>query len=341
FVRRLAQRVGLLTTAGSRLLAADREKIARYLAYPLAERLRLCARVWVAGGWWPDVPSPTAPLPRLLTTAPPRLALARRRLTDQLASLSPGEPLPVSGDHATLAPGRLRRAASSRRTATAPDADAATVRAALNGPLTWFGVVIRESLPQTATVSSGAYTVTPAAAALVAESSDISLPEMPGRVVAQPNFEVIAFPPLTAPSLLLLDTCAREVALDTAARYQLSRESFAQARQHGWSAHDLVAQLESLTGAPLPANVRITLTDWERQGKRLSITEDVTALSVRDSSMLDALLADRAAASWIARRLTPTEALLVPEHASRVRRWLLRRGELPAVAGPLGEEPTG
>lgn len=339
FLRRLLQRLGLLIAGDSRLLAADREKIERYLAYPLAERLRFCLRVWVAGGWWPDTPDPTAPPPRLLAPAPPRLALARRRLTDQLAAQPPGERLPVPDDRPAPTSGHSRRTAPARRKQLPPDAGATTQRAALLGPLAWLGIVTLATPPEAAAPASlTTYAVTPSAAALRDESSLPVLPETSGRVVVQPNFEVIAFPPLTAPSLLLLDTCAREIALDATARYQLTRESFIQTRQHGWTAAEVAARLEALTGAPLPSNVRITLADWERQGERLRLTGDITLLDVRDPSLLDALLADRAAAGWIERRLTPTAALLVPEHAARVRAWLLRHGELPSLAGPPSPE---
>lgn len=345
FLRRLAQRLGLLMLADARLVAAEREKIERFLAYPLVERLRICLRVWVAGGWWPDASDSGALPPRLLAPAPPRLALARRRLTDQLAALSPGERVPAPPDRPSPVPSRARRTSSTRRKALPSDADSATVRAALLGPLTWLGIVTPEVPPGAEAAASppAICTVSPAIAALRKDSAATELLERAGRVVAQPNFALVAFLPLTAPALLLLDTCAREVALDSAARYQLTRESFAQARQHGWTAPDVIARLEALTGAPLPANVRVTLTDWERQGERLRLTDDITLLDVPNAALLDALLADRATAGWVARRLTPTAALLVPEHAARVRSWLLRRGELPAMAGPPHEsaEITG
>ena len=112
FIRRLSQRLGLLrlapsagadersrTTAraseGGRLIAAEREEMARYLDHPLAERLRICARLWVAGGWWPDQPDGRGPPPRVMTPAPPRLAVARRRLLDALAAAVPNAAYPL------------------------------------------------------------------------------------------------------------------------------------------------------------------------------------------------------------------------------------------------------
>ncbi len=155
--------------------------------------------------------------------------------------------------------------------------------------------------------------------------------EAVGRVVVQPNFEVIAYPPLTAPALLLLDTCAQRETLDVIARYRLTRPSLAVARAAGWAAADIAVRLQALCGAPLPTNVRVTLDDWERHVERVSIVEGVTLLEVRDAPLLDALLADRACAGWIERRLTPTAALVAGESAGAVRAWLLRRGELPAM----------
>ncbi|MGZ3675957.1 MAG: hypothetical protein ACXVCO_16760, partial [Ktedonobacterales bacterium] len=65
-----------------------------------------------------------------------------------------------------------------------------------------------------------------------------------------------------------------------------------------------------------------------------------------NTTLLDALLADRAAARWIERRLTPTTALLTEEAVAATRAWLLRRGELPASlsvtpASALASEQPG
>jgi len=87
--------------------------------------------------------------------------------------------------------------------------------------------------------------------------------------------------------------------------------------------------------------VRVTLSDWARHVERVRLTPNVTLLETRAPAVLDALLADRAARGWVERRLTPTAALLVPGSAARVREWLLRRGELPALAASAGSEGGG
>jgi len=382
---------GARQPASMRLIAAPPALMARYLAHPLAERLRLCARLWATGGWWPDHPDAQSIPPRLLAPAPPRVVVARRRLLATLADHEPGAPLPDTPTHPPGAqrPGGQRgsgprqrrlstplRAHSPRHSAThpqpGPNNDELTW-AALDGPLRWLGFVTDESRPDDlpgddatdapARASAGGLRMGLAALALRREfwlgdetrgqargatpgeeyndalaTEDARLVERHGRVVAQSNLSLIAYPPLTAPELLALDTCASEVALDQTARYQLTREALATARASGWGAAEVAGRLAALAGAPLPANVRVTLDDWERHVARASLTPDVTLLEVRDPATIDALLGDPAARGWVARRLTPTAALLVAESAPQARAWLLRRGRLPAV---IRLTPTG
>ncbi|HEX5547777.1 MAG TPA: hypothetical protein VFX24_10220, partial [Ktedonobacterales bacterium] len=112
YLRRLLERLGLLrvptepsrVSANGGLVAADAEIMARFLAHPLAERLRICTRLWVAGGWWP-AGRPTRVASGLHTPIHPRIALARRRLIEVLAALEPGSPVEIPGmqlveDHA-------------------------------------------------------------------------------------------------------------------------------------------------------------------------------------------------------------------------------------------------
>jgi len=163
------------------------------------------------------------------------------------------------------------------------------------------------------------------------------LDERAGRVIVQPNLAVVTYPPLTAPILFTLDTCAEVTALEMVARYQLTREAFARARRFGWNAAEVAARLEALTSTPLPTNVRVTLADWERHIERVRLTPNVCVLEVREAAVLDALLADGSTSTWIVRRLTPTAALLRHDAVEAVRAWLLKRGELPAVIEGVNE----
>jgi len=153
--------------------------------------------------------------------------------------------------------------------------------------------------------------------------------EPAGRVVILPTFSIIAYPPLTAAVLNLLDDCAEEDALDQVARYELTRESVAALRGKHAPVRDVVRQLEVLGGQEFPGNVRTTLLDWERQADRLSLHRDAMVLRVDDEAVIDDILRDASVGRWV-RRLTPTAAIIQSEGMVAIRLWLVRRGHLPS-----------
>ena len=116
----------------------------RYVALPLAERLRLVVRLWLAGGWWQDGATASMRPPRILTPAPPRIAIARRRLVDLLRERGPGAELALPTSQVpgrARAGGRTLPAARGRPAAEVVDTADVTARAALLGPLAWLGFV--------------------------------------------------------------------------------------------------------------------------------------------------------------------------------------------------------
>jgi hypothetical protein len=335
FLRRLLERIGLLSRDEAaermpqRLVAAPPDQIAAHFARSLAERLRICARVWVAGGWWPDAPDTRAAVPGVMTPATPRIALTRRRLIESLALMRPGETgtVPAATAHGRSA--RKPPGARMRHTTPTPEMDTETTRAALIGPLVWLGFV-RLSAGKPDEYSAEA------ACGALASSADIEMAEEHGRVTIQPDLSIVAYPPLTAPLLVALDLYADLERLDHVARYKLSRVALARSGRGLWDADALAARLERLTETPLPDNIRVTLRDWQRKGERLHVIEDAAVLELDDAALLDALLADRAAHGWIERRLGAAVALIAPGHVADVRAWLLRHGELPATLYGLG-----
>ncbi len=337
YLRRILERLGLLRAApdGSQLVVTERGESTRYFAQPLAERLRICARLWVAGGWWPDQADPAAAPPRLLAPAPPRIALARRRTLETLAARAPGErvaipPPPLAQAKGMRSRGR-RQELGKPAHPTDADGESETLRAALLGPLAWMGFVALEDGEHGTDGGEPTWCRTGIALQALAPGADTSqIVEMAGRVVVQPDSSVVVYPPLTAPLLLTLDTCAEALSLDVVARYRLSRAALSRASQVGWSAAEVIRRLEALSEVALPSNVRASLADWERHVARLRLTPTVSVLEVRTAELMDALLAERAAREWVERRLTPTAALLVPERVPQVRGWLLRHGEVPA-----------
>ena len=330
FLRRLLERLGLLTKdeaaerVTQRLVVAPADQIAAHFARSLAERLRICARVWVAGGWWPDAPDTRAAVPGVMTPAAPRIALERRQLIESLAMMRPGETgtIPAATTHGR--PARKSPGARVRHTTPTPETDTETTRAALTGPLVWLGFV------RLSAGKSDEYSAEAACGAL-ASSADIELAEAHGRVTIQPDLSIVAYPPLTAPLLVALDLYADLQRLDRVARYKLSRAALARSGRGSWDVSALAERLERLTETPLPDNIRVILRDWQRKGERLHVIEDAAVLELDDAALLDALLADRAAHGWIERRLGATVALIAPGHVADVRAWLLRHGELPAT----------
>jgi hypothetical protein len=336
YLRRLLERLGLLrmlsepskTSAHARLVAADTDVMERFLAHPLAERLRICTRLWVAGGWWPEG-RPASAAAGLHTPIRPRVALARRQLLEMLAMLEPGSPieipgLPLDADHAP----RIIGATARHKPRAIAEERNETMRAALAGPLQWMGLVVRRaaggSEDRRLVASSGVL-------ALRNEPDDTCAQEMPGRVLIQPNLDIVAYQPLTAPTLFALDSCAARGSLDRVAHYRLTKHDIIKAQQGGWSEDDIAHRLEKLTGSPLPGNVRVRLSDWARAASRIRLIPQVTVLTTSTSALLDTLLADRTTRGWVLRRLGPTLALVQTSDLASLRHWLLARGELPAV----------
>ena len=355
FLRRLLERLGLLRAptetnmpigaqgrAEARLVAADAAMMARFLAHPLAERLRICVRLWVAGGWWPESRDgkPGDASQSLHIPASPRVALARRRLIETLASLEPGSPIEAPAADALAAYGpriigataKPPRTARQRKPRDIAEERNQVMRAALTGPLRWMGLVIQG---EEDTTGLGRLLVSRAALALRNEPDDAAIPEKSGRVIIQPNLDALAYPPLTAPTLFTLDSCATRGALERVAHYRLTRSDVTRAQQQGVSEDELAWRLEALTGEPLPGAVRVRLGDWARAASRIRLTARATLLSTATPAVMDTLLADRAAREWSVRRLGPTLALIPTEEIEAVRRWLLAHGELPAIEQPV------
>jgi hypothetical protein len=297
----------------------------------------------VAGGWWPESrdSKPGDASQSLHIPASPRVALARRRLVETLAALEPGSPMETPGGAslAAFGPRIIGATAQAARAKQRKPRDIAeernqVMRTALAGPLRWLGLVVRGETSATDAPGELRLLVSRAALALRNEPDDAAIPETPGRVIIQPNLDALAYPPLTAPTLFTLDSCATRGALERVAHYRLTKSDVTRAQRQGWSDEELARWLEALTGQPLPGAVRVRLGDWARAASRIHLIPRATLLATATPAVLDALLADRAAREWVVRRLGPTLALIPADEIEAVRRWLLAHGELPAVEQP-------
>jgi Helicase conserved C-terminal domain len=341
FARRLLERLGLLRRIdGPRLAAAPPDAARKLFALSLAERLRVCARMWVGGGWWPDHLDARQEPPDAYVPAPPRVVVARRRALQVLLDTPVGSAVVLPArPHDPWLPASRPQAAGASGPAGAPDLDDDTFRA-LAGPLCWLGFVAPAGGEPDRPggldlrITRAAWALRPQNAA----SARPALHEASGKIVVQANLEILALPPLSAPTLLALDSCAELQDENQVARYRLTRMAFAGARQVGWDAEGIIARLERMSGNPLPQNVQVTLQDWERQTGRIRMHQEVALLEVDRARVLDDLLADREARTWVERRLSPRRALLSERYVTAARKWLVRHGELPAVRPPMADE---
>ncbi len=360
FLRLLGQALGLLVVRNETIYAADEPL---FFAHSVAERTRRAFDAWLGGTFWNEMlrlPGITLrPAPPPLEAARPEVLRARQGvltlLSEQAAHL-------WLSRNMLLAQARLRqpdllfprrRGQVDVYTAggnpfgwdfrlrggwlSPHDAwlriEGAFLAEVIEGPLHWLGAVDLDVSPAG---QPRAYHLSPVGLALLGKGEwPAALEEtQSGRLIIQPNFEVLALPPVRETTLLFFDQVAERESLDQVARYRLTRERWLRALQAGKSAAALIEQLEQKAQAELPQNMRYSLLEWERQAQRVRLYRGVALLVVDDALLLDRLLADGALAGLILRRLTPTAALVDRRHFTQLSAALFERGHLPRKVSP-------
>ena len=154
-----------------------------------------------------------------------------------------------------------------------------------------------------------------------------------GKVVVQPNFQVMAIGPVGMEVLAQLDLFAeRKRAERGAVEYQLSRQSVYQAQQAGMSVDEIVDFLEEVSAGELPQNVHRSLEEWASHHNRIVFRCGVTLVQAGRET-LDGLLQDATTGKLLSRHLAGGIALVQPERNSELIATLLERGLLPMVSG--------
>ncbi len=217
------------------------------------------------------------------------------------------------------------------------------IEAILCEPLHWMGLVDLgaapdETYPETMLII--AFRLTPMGAhVLQGKPLPDDVEPTGGRLIVQPTFEVLAYPPVQETHLALLDRIAERQQLDQVASYRLTREALYRAsQQYGMTVAEVIGALERESGANLPQNVTYTLHEWGRALERIVLHERV-ALVQADPDLLDSLT--NLDATLLTRRLTPTTALVAQERYQQVEESLFKLGNLPVVhttAPPLGDQ---
>jgi hypothetical protein len=156
--------------------------------------------------------------------------------------------------------------------------------------------------------------------------------QVQGRLIVQPTFHVLLYPPISEDRLALLDRVADRLRLEQVAEYRLTRDSLYRARQqHELTSEAVVAILEEASGMPLPQNVAYTLLEWGQAQNRIRLHEGLTLFRVAQPKQLDQLLATPSTAGLIERRLSETAALVARADQAALEQALLAAGQLALV----------
>jgi hypothetical protein len=208
----------------------------------------------------------------------------------------------------------------------------------LTGPLYWMGLVeLGYQRDGGENIRPAAFRLTPPGAWLIGGGEAPQFIESGGKVIVQPNFTVLALEPVSDAVLNDLDHFAESQGGERAMAYQLTRESLYRAQQSGWDAARVVAFLEAHQGAPIPANVRRSLEEWETTHRRITFHRNVCVVQ----------FADAQAERELADALRPFEPQAIGQHfkmieqrtADEVAHALRQAGWMPVVQA-AGETAT-
>jgi len=354
FVRLLMMKLGLLQDRRGALFAAPADA---FFATPLVERARRCYRLYLETPFWnellylPEVNVRPGPSP--LDAAPDEVVRSRQIVIERLSHEDFGgwhdvaafiartklyQPYLLfprqygsraerysSGSNPYGWDFRLRRGWLTHREGWHM-VEGGFIRTILMGPLHWLGIVDldKEENP-------GSFRQVPGVATILS-MEPVRSEEIPwGRLIVQPNFEMVALAPVSEVLLVSLDRFAERVSLEHIAQYRLTKASVTRAIQKGLHAETIQAELERAVGGDIPQNVRYSLVEWERQARRVEVWQGATLLEVDDSALLDTLFAAEETRLLFGRRMSPVLAEVLPQQLTAVQEVFWKRGYLPAL----------
>ncbi len=200
------------------------------------------------------------------------------------------------------------------------------LRTVITGPLHWLGVVEvdNESTPT-------AFRLTSSALFLLSDTVPTSEEIPAGRLIVQPNFELVALAPVSEALLVKLDCFAERISLEHIAQYRLTKASVTRAIQTGLHAENIKTTLEQASGGDVPQNVQYSLVEWERQARRIEMWRNATLLEVDASALLDELYTHEQTRPLLGRRLAPCLAEVAPQHLPAIQAFLWQRDYLPSL----------
>ncbi len=355
FLRLLLMKMGLLYERQGILRAAPARD---FFALPLAERAWRCFRLWLETSFWNELAFVanvvTQPGPAPLDPAHEEAVRARQLVVEHVFQATPRSwhalttfiarmklhvpyllfPRQYGLRAERYSPGsnpygwnfRLRRGWLTHREGWHV-VEGGFIRALVLGPLLWLGLV-----DATAEEHPDAFCLAQGSQLLMGSGAPTVKDEAWGRLVLQPNFDLVALAPVSEALLLDLDRFAERTRLEHIAQYHLSKASVTRAVQFGLTAEDIQAMLEQAAGGTTPQNVRYSLQEWERQARRVELWRATTLLEVDEPGLLDAIFEDQEMRSLLVRRLAPTLAEVPTAQLERLQDALWQREYLPAQA---------
>ncbi len=163
-----------------------------------------------------------------------------------------------------------------------------------------------------------------------------------GKVVLQPNYQLLAIGPVALAVLAKLDLFAERIRAEvTTIEYQISRQSVYRAQQADISTDTIIQWLADITGQPIPQNVLRSLQEWGAHHQRIVFRRGVDLLQTADRATLQKLRDTPAINQHIARPLTPTMAILQKNNQPALKRTLFRHDILPASGSTAAESVNG
>lgn len=200
-------------------------------------------------------------------------------------------------------------------------------------------------LRQTGTVELGydgdalkGFRLTPAGQAILGINPAGQPQDETGKLVIQPNFQLLALGPVSLALLAQLDLFAGREGADMGAfDYRLSRESVYRAQQMGMEVKDILRFLEQNGAADLPQNVRRSLDEWGANHERIVFCTGVNLLQAASADLLTRLAQEPRVGAHIARPVAADVALVEKGSQEQLIAALVEQGLFPAVSGAQPE----
>ena len=362
FLRLLLMKLGLLQERQGSIQAVPTDE---FFSLPLLERARRCYRLWLESPFWnellylPEVivrpgPNPLDPAHEEVIRA--RQALIERVL-DEPEGIWCGLPSFIArtklyapyllfprqygarADRYSVGSNpygwdfRLRRGWLTHREGW-HQVEGGFIRAMVLGPLQWMGLVDVKNEGNTPV-----FCLAPSAGLVLSDDPPPRENVPWGRLIVQPNFELVALAPVSEALLIKLDRFAERIGLEHIAQYRITKASVTRAIQMGLRAETIQQVLAEGSGpeAEIPQNVQYSLVEWERQARRIELWQGMALLEVDAAGLLDELFASEETRGLLGRRLSPVLAEVAANQVEALQEVFWQRGYLPALTATSGQ----